>query len=67
MGPGKLAKSFATFIGLMITMRLLYHPLLLAGSPREHVANAAIAVFMGLGVRSFCLMCVSFYHWYNGK
>lgn len=67
MSAGKFAKSFATFIGLITTMQLLYHPVLLAGSPGEHLTNAAIAVFMGLGVRSFCLMCVSFYHWYNGK
>lgn len=67
MSAGKFAKYFSTFIGLMTTMQLLYHPVLIAGSPKEHLANAAIAVFMGLGVRSFGLMCVSFYHWFNGK
>lgn len=67
MCAGKFAKSVATFIGLITTMQLLYYPVLIAGSPREHLANAVIAVFMGLGVRSFGLMCVSFYHWYNGK
>lgn len=66
MANGRFITLICNMIALTLSIFLVSHSTLNVISYGEHLPDVAIAVLTFFGIRSCCLMCVNFFHWYNG-